>query len=123
MNRELALKIALALVGLLFIALVYPMVVFMRQAPVRHTGRLSAFSHPQSIGESQRDCLYRMVEFRSCCIYGHPGISQHGRTRRTDRSGCSYDHQCRPNRTRAIEAVSGVGVPREPLDGWSPKAG
>jgi hypothetical protein len=33
MNRELALKIALAVVGLLFIALGYPMVVFIRQAP------------------------------------------------------------------------------------------
>jgi hypothetical protein len=33
LNRELALKIALAVVGLLFIALAYPMVVFMRQAP------------------------------------------------------------------------------------------
>src|ERR1700677_4530310 len=33
MNRELALKIALAVVGLLFIALGYPMVMFIRQAP------------------------------------------------------------------------------------------
>ena len=33
MNRELALKIVLAVVGLLFVALGYPMVVFMRQAP------------------------------------------------------------------------------------------
>lgn len=33
MNRELALKIVLALVGILFLALVYPMVVFVRQEP------------------------------------------------------------------------------------------
>ena len=33
MNRELALKIVLALVGLLFIALGYPMVLFIRQDP------------------------------------------------------------------------------------------
>jgi len=33
MNRELALKIVLAVVGLLFVALSYPMVVFIRQAP------------------------------------------------------------------------------------------
>ena len=33
MNRELALKIVLALVGLLFLALAYPLVLFMRQAP------------------------------------------------------------------------------------------
>ncbi len=33
MNRELALKIVLALVGLLFLALIYPLVMFMRQEP------------------------------------------------------------------------------------------
>ncbi len=33
MNRELALKIALGVVGLLFIALAYPMVIFIRQSP------------------------------------------------------------------------------------------
>lgn len=33
MNRERALKVVLALVGLLFLALVYPMVVFVRQEP------------------------------------------------------------------------------------------
>jgi len=33
MNRDLALKIVLALVGLLFLALVYPLVLFVRQAP------------------------------------------------------------------------------------------
>ena len=33
MNRELALKIVLALVGILFLALAYPMVIFIRQDP------------------------------------------------------------------------------------------
>jgi hypothetical protein len=33
MNRELALKIVLALVGVLFLALAYPMVIFIRQDP------------------------------------------------------------------------------------------
>jgi hypothetical protein len=33
MNRELALKIVLALVGVLFLALAFPMVVFIRQEP------------------------------------------------------------------------------------------
>jgi hypothetical protein len=33
MSRERALKIVLALVGLLFLALVYPMVLFVRQEP------------------------------------------------------------------------------------------
>lgn len=33
MNRERALKIVLALVGLLFLALIYPLAMFMRQDP------------------------------------------------------------------------------------------
>lgn len=33
MNRELSLQIALAVVGVLFLALTYPMVVFVRQDP------------------------------------------------------------------------------------------
>lgn len=33
MNREAALKLVLALVGLLFVALAYPMAVFIRQEP------------------------------------------------------------------------------------------
>jgi hypothetical protein len=33
MNREAALKIVLGLVGVLFLALAYPMLVFVRQAP------------------------------------------------------------------------------------------
>lgn len=34
MNRELALKIVLALVELIFLALAYPLIVFVRQDPV-----------------------------------------------------------------------------------------
>jgi hypothetical protein len=33
MNRELALKIVLAITGLLFLALVYPLLIFVRQYP------------------------------------------------------------------------------------------
>lgn len=33
MNREVALKIVLALVGILFLALAYPLVIFVRQEP------------------------------------------------------------------------------------------
>lgn len=33
MNREVALKVALVLVGVLFLALAYPMVIFVRQEP------------------------------------------------------------------------------------------
>jgi hypothetical protein len=33
MNRQLALKVVLALVGLLFLAMIYPLVMFMREEP------------------------------------------------------------------------------------------
>ena len=73
----------------------------------------STLSHPRSVGESQRDCLYSIVEFRSRRTHGHPGMSQHGRTWRTDRGSCSCDHRRRPNRARAIKAASGVSVTPE----------
>jgi len=33
MNREVTLKVALALVGLIFLALAYPLILFVRQDP------------------------------------------------------------------------------------------
>ena len=57
MNREVALKIVLAVVGLIFIALGYPLVVFIRQEPALSMqfslyvtlGVFSPSSHPQSV--------------------------------------------------------------------------
>ncbi len=82
--------------------------------PVRHTGRLSPSSHPKFVRESQPNWLHSMVELRSCCAHGHPGISQHGRTWRTDRGSCSCGHRHPLNRARAIKAASGVSVTPEP---------
>jgi hypothetical protein len=53
-------------------------------------------------------------KFRSCCADGHPGMSQHGRTWRTDRGSCSCDHRRRLNRARAIKGASGASVTPEP---------
>ena len=118
MNRELALKIVLAVVGLLFIALGFPMVVFIRQEPALSMQfRLYVFlllALRKSVGESQRDCLHSLVEFRSCRTHGHPGMSQHDRARRTDWRGCSCDHPRALNCARAIEAASGVSVTSGP---------
>ncbi len=46
MNREAALKIVLALVGVLFLALAYPLIVFVRQDP----GTLMMFSLYVTLG-------------------------------------------------------------------------
>jgi hypothetical protein len=122
MKRELALKIVLAVVGLLFIALGYPMVVFIRQDPALSM----QFSLYVTLGiflllairdpSASRSVIAftAWCEFRSCRAHGHPGVSQHGRTWRTDRGGCSCDHRRRLNRARAIEAASGVTVTTEP---------
>ena len=121
MNREFALKVALAVVGLLFIALGYPMVVFIRQDPALSMQfslyvtlgifLLLAIRDPSA---SRSVIAFTAWSSFSCCAHGYPGVSQHGRTWRTDRGGCSCDHRRRLNRARAIEATFGVSVTLEP---------
>jgi hypothetical protein len=73
MNREVALKIVLAWVGLLFLALAYPLMMFVRQDPalsimfsIYFARCFLASRNPQPIGESQPDRFYSMVELCSC---------------------------------------------------------
>ena len=116
MSRELALKLALA-VGLLFIALAYPMVTLIRQAPALSMQfslyatlavfLLLAIRNPSA---SRSVIAFTAWSFRSRRTHGHPGMPQHGGKGRTHRGRCSCDYRCRPNHTRTIEAASGVGV-------------
>jgi hypothetical protein len=92
MNRELALKIVLAVVGLLFIALGYPMVVFIRQGPALSM----QFSLYVTLGiflllairdpSASRSVIAFTAwsSFAHAALMGHPGVSQHGRPWRTD---------------------------------------
>ena len=88
MSREVVLKIVLALVGLLFLALAYPLIVFVRQAPSISMmfslyvtlGVFLLLADTQPTGEPQLDCFYRMVELRSCRRYGHASHEEYSVT-------------------------------------------
>ena len=78
MRRERALKIVLVVVGLLFTALVYPLVVFVKQEPcagndaqpLRHTRHILAAGSPKSIRQSEPHRVHGMVELRPRSSYG-----------------------------------------------------
>ena len=122
MKRELALKIALAVVGLLFIALGYPMVVFIRQDPALSM----QFSLYVTLGiflllairdpSASRSVIAFTAwsSFAHAALMGTQACRNMVRTWRTDRGGCSCDHRHRLNRARAIEAASGVTVTTKP---------
>jgi hypothetical protein len=118
MNRELALKIVVV-VGLLFIALGYPMVVFIRQEPALSMQfslyvTLGVFLLLAIRDPSASRSVIAFTAWSSSAHAALMGVSQHGRTWRTDGGGCSCDHRRRLNRARAIEAASGVTVTTEP---------
>jgi hypothetical protein len=116
MNRELALKIVLAIVGVIFVALVYPLAIFMRQEPALSMqfslyvtlGVFLAAGNPQSVGESQCNRLHRVVQLRSRRSDGHTSIAQHGRTWRTDWCGGSRGDRRSIDCSRANQSKCGV---------------
>ena len=83
MNRVRALKVVLGLVGLIFLASGYPLVIFVRQDPALSMmfslyvtlGNFPAAGGSQPLGKSQFDSLHRMVELRSRGRHGRAGIS------------------------------------------------
>ena len=97
MSRERALKVLLVLVGLIFLVGVYPLMMFLWPSGWRwqpnqpeyeqmilgvyaDTCDSSCCCIPQPIGESQSDCLYCLVEPRSCRDYGNTGVPECERT-------------------------------------------
>ena len=113
MNREVALKIVLALVGLLFLALAYPLIVFARQDPALSMmfslyvtlGVFLLLGDTQSRGEPQPDRFYSMVELRSCRRYGYSGHAEHDFAWRTGGCRGSNRHRHSPDRARARKAA------------------
>jgi len=109
MKREVALKIVLALVGLMFLALAYPLMMFVRQDPALSmmfsiyvtlgVFLLLAIGNPFS--ESQPDRFYSMVELRSCRHYGYSGIAEHDFTWRTGGCGDPRRHRRSLDRARS----------------------
>jgi hypothetical protein len=97
MGRELALKVVLALVGLLFLALAYPMAVFVRQEPALSmmlslcvtlgVFLLLAIRNPWASRS--------LIAFTAWSSFAHAALmgfqtSRNMIARGTDRCGCSY---------------------------------
>ena len=82
MKRERVLKVVLVIVGLLVTALVYPMMMFVKQEPALAMmlslyvtlGIFLAACVPQPISESEPDRVHGMVELRPCNAYGGAGF-------------------------------------------------
>jgi hypothetical protein len=118
MNRELALKIALAVVGLLFIALAYPMVIFIRQAPALSM----QFSLYVTLGVflllavRNPSANRSVIAFTAWSSFAHAALMGTQACRNMVArgeligGGCSCAHRRRVDRTGAIEAGSGVSV-------------
>ena len=113
MNRQLPLKIVLALVKIIFLALAYPMVIFMRQDPAMSM-IFSVYATPgvflllairNPVGEPQPDRLHGVAQFCSRRVDGHSGMVQHGCAGRVDSSGRSGGHRRGLDRACAGEAA------------------
>ncbi len=116
MNRELALKVVLALVGVVFVMLVYPMVIFMRQEPALSmmlslyvtlgVFLLLAIRNPPA--SRSVIAFTAWSSFAHAALMGTQALAQHGRTRRTDRGGCSRGDRRRLDCARANRSKCGV---------------
>jgi hypothetical protein len=118
MNREQALKIVLVVVGLIFSALVYPLVVFGRQEPAVAMmlsvyitlGIFLLLGGARSIGKSQLDRFRSVVKPGSRRLYGVSGFSEFDPARRTGGSGRAGHHRSNPARAGSSKAYRRAGV-------------
>ena len=108
MKRELVLKIVLAVVGILFIATAYPMIVFVRREPALSM----MFSLYVTLGVFLLLAIRNPSAHRSLIAFtawssfvhavwmGMQALLQYGCARRADRRGGSHHHRHRAARTR-----------------------
>ena len=118
MKRERALKIVLALVGLLFTAMIYPLVLFVKQEPALAMMMslyvtlgiflIMAARHP-SANRS-------LIAFTAWSSFAHAAVMSFQAfrnlhcTRRTDRVGCARRHRRSPDCSGSGEATCGEGI-------------
>ena len=98
MNREMALKIVLALVGLLFLALAYPLMMFVRQDPALSmmfslyvtlgVFLLLAIRNPSA--NRSLIAFTAWSSFAHAAVMGSSGMAEHDRAWRT--GGCGGPH-------------------------------
>ena len=99
MNRERAMKVVLVLLGLLFCAGVYPLVLMVKEEPalddaqpLRYSRHFPAACIPQPVRQSEPDRVHGMVKLRARRSHGSAGISTLDRSQGTDWVGCARCH-------------------------------
>ena len=124
MRRERASKIVLVVVGLLFCAGVYPLILMAKQAlrwrsrpcagdddeSIRHARHLPAACVPQSLCASQPDRLRGVVELRARQYHGSASISWIHCSQRTDRFGFVRRYRCNPDRAGSSKRVTRASI-------------
>src|ERR1022692_1889737 len=118
MRRERALKIVLVLVGLLFTAGVYPLMVFVRQDPALAMMMslyvtLGIFLIMAARNPSANRSLIAFTawsSFAHAAVIVVPNFSKSDRTRGTDRVGCARHHRCSPDCAGSGKAVRRAGI-------------
>src|SRR5712691_2386200 len=105
MNRERALKFVLVLVGLLFSALVYPLLMFVRQEPALAMMlslyvTLGIFLLLAARNPSANHSLFAFTawsSFAHASLMAVAGVPDSDRTRRIGGRGCARYHWCCPD--------------------------
>ena len=106
MNRERVLKVVLVVLGLLFCAGVYPLVLMAKEEPalamtdesLRHARHFLAACSPKPVRQSEPDRVHGVVELRSCRSHGSARITTLDRSQGIDRVGCVRRHRRNPDR-------------------------
>ena len=121
MRRERALKIVLVLVGLLFCAAVYPLMLMAKQDPAlammmslyAALGVFLLLASRNPSAHSQPDRLHRVVELCTRDCHGGSGIPKFHRSPRTARSGylhCDRRSTDRSNSGKTFETANREGT-------------
>ena len=113
MRRERVLKVVLVVLGLLFCAGVYPLVLMAKEEPalamtdesLRHARHFLAACSPKPVRQSEPDRVHGMVELRSCRSHGSARITTLDRSQGIDRVGRAYHHWRSLDRAGSDQAI------------------
>src|SRR5216110_390497 len=126
MRGERAMKVVLVVVGLLFVAAVYPLLIFVRQEPALAMMlslyvTLGIFLLLAARNPSANRSLIAFTAWSSFAhaALGGAGILQSDPTRRTDRRGGAHHHRCSPDRVGSGKAARRTAIRRQWVDSHS----
>jgi hypothetical protein len=117
MRRERVLKVVLVIVGLLFTAAVYPLILMVKQDPalammmsLYATLGIFLLVASRNLGAPQPHRLCGVVEPCPRRANVVPSIAQHDRSQRTDRVGCVRGDRHSAGRSGSGKEVSGASL-------------